>query len=65
MSKCKLAVKTVVMRVSFDMQTGRDKTRRNDEGVKMSSDENKEEEEGEGEVIILCSTDVERVVSGG
>ncbi|KAB2595286.1 S ribonuclease [Pyrus ussuriensis x Pyrus communis] len=31
----------------------------------MPSDGNKEEEEGDGEVIILCSTDVERVVPGG
>ncbi|RXH77164.1 hypothetical protein DVH24_023438 [Malus domestica] len=31
----------------------------------MPSDGNKEEEEGDGEVIILCSTDVERVVLGG
>ncbi|CAN6698545.1 unnamed protein product [Malus baccata var. baccata] len=45
-------------------EMGRDKMRRNGEGVKMSSDGNKEEEEGDGEVIILCSTDVERVVPG-
>ncbi|KAM2441700.1 hypothetical protein PS1_022876 [Malus domestica] len=31
----------------------------------MPSDGNKEKEEGDGEVIILCSTDVERVVPGG
>lgn len=57
------------------MQTGRDgtewdRTRRdrkelNGAGAKMPSDGNKEEEEGDGEVIILCSTDVERVVPGG
>ncbi|RXH79265.1 hypothetical protein DVH24_040412 [Malus domestica] len=45
--------------------TGRDRAGRNGEGVKMHSDGNKEEEEGDGEVIILCSTDVERVVPGG
>ncbi|CAN6557930.1 unnamed protein product [Malus baccata var. baccata] len=44
---------------------GRDRTGRNGEGVKMPSDGNKEEEEGDREVIILCSTDVERVVPGG
>ncbi|TQD75614.1 hypothetical protein C1H46_038854 [Malus baccata] len=31
----------------------------------MPSDGNKEEEEGDREVIILCSTDVEQVVQGG
>ncbi|KAM0989016.1 hypothetical protein FF1_013003 [Malus domestica] len=31
----------------------------------MPSDGNKEEEEGDGEVIILCSTDVKRVILGG
>ncbi|KAM2703223.1 hypothetical protein EV2_004842 [Malus domestica] len=31
----------------------------------MPLDGNKEEEEGDIEVIILCSTDVERVVLGG
>ncbi|KAM1174599.1 hypothetical protein FF1_027153 [Malus domestica] len=46
-------------------EMGRDKMRRNGEGAKMPSDGNKEEEEGDGEVIILCSTDVERVVPGG
>ena len=45
--------------------TGRDRTERNGAGAKMPSDGNKEEEEGDGEVIILCSTDVERVVPGG
>ena len=45
--------------------TGRDGTERNGAGAKMPSDGNKEEEEGDGEVIILCSTDVERVVPGG
>ena len=45
--------------------TGRDMTERNGAGAKMPSDGNKEEEEGDGEVIILCSTDVERVVPGG
>ncbi|KAM0977448.1 hypothetical protein TB2_019831 [Malus domestica] len=44
--------------------TGRDKTGRNGERAKMPSDGNKEEE-GDGDVIILCSTDVERVVPGG
>ncbi|RXH84258.1 hypothetical protein DVH24_027157 [Malus domestica] len=39
---------------------GRDKTGRNGDGAKMPSDGNKEEEEGDEEVIILCSTDVER-----
>ncbi|KAB2598163.1 S ribonuclease [Pyrus ussuriensis x Pyrus communis] len=42
-----------------------DRTERNGVGAKMPSDGNKEEEEGDGEVIILCSTDVERVVPGG
>ncbi|KAB2622208.1 S ribonuclease [Pyrus ussuriensis x Pyrus communis] len=45
--------------------TGRDRTERNGAGAKMPSDGNKEEEEGDGEVIVLCSTDVERVVPGG
>ncbi|KAB2615547.1 S ribonuclease [Pyrus ussuriensis x Pyrus communis] len=45
--------------------TERDRTERNEAGAKMPSDGNKEEEEGDGEVIILCSTDVERVVPGG
>ncbi|KAB2610792.1 S ribonuclease [Pyrus ussuriensis x Pyrus communis] len=45
--------------------TGRDRTERNEAGAKMPSDGNKEEEEGDGEVLILCSTDVERVVPGG
>ncbi|KAB2601543.1 S ribonuclease [Pyrus ussuriensis x Pyrus communis] len=45
--------------------TGRDGTERNRAGAKMPLDGNKEEEEGDGEVIILCSTDVERVVPGG
>ncbi|RXH84649.1 hypothetical protein DVH24_032933 [Malus domestica] len=31
----------------------------------MPSDGNKEEEEGDRDVIILCSMDVERVVLGG
>ncbi|CAN6582256.1 unnamed protein product [Malus baccata var. baccata] len=44
---------------------GRDETRRNGEGAKMPLDVNKEEEEGDGEVIILCSMDVERVILGG
>ncbi|KAB2618854.1 S ribonuclease [Pyrus ussuriensis x Pyrus communis] len=44
---------------------GRDRMKRNGAGAKMPSDGNKEEEEGDGEVIILCSTDVERVVPGG
>ncbi|RXH81144.1 hypothetical protein DVH24_005058 [Malus domestica] len=58
--------------VSFDMQTRRDgkewdgtgwdRTGQNGEEAKMLSDGNKKEEEGDGEVIILCSTDVERVV---
>ncbi|RXH99868.1 hypothetical protein DVH24_021670 [Malus domestica] len=43
---------------------GRDRTGRNGEGAKMPSDGNKEEE-GDGEVIILCSTNVERIVPGG
>ncbi|KAM2565512.1 hypothetical protein TB1_008131 [Malus domestica] len=43
---------------------GRDRTGRNGEGAKMLSDGNNEEEEGDGEVIILCSTDVEQVVLG-
>ncbi|RXH69946.1 hypothetical protein DVH24_007202 [Malus domestica] len=43
----------------------RDGTGRNGEGAKMPSDGNKEEEEGDGNVIILYSTDVERVVPGG
>ncbi|RXH84006.1 hypothetical protein DVH24_026905 [Malus domestica] len=45
--------------------TGQDRKGRNGEGAKMPLDGNKEEEEGDGEVIILCSTDVERVVLGG
>ncbi|KAB2629566.1 S ribonuclease [Pyrus ussuriensis x Pyrus communis] len=45
--------------------TGRDRTERNGAGAKMPWDGNKEEEDGDGEVIILCSTDVERVVPGG
>ncbi|RXI02694.1 hypothetical protein DVH24_002772 [Malus domestica] len=40
------------------------RTERNGDGGKMSSVGNKEEEEGDGDVIILCSTDVERVVLG-
>ncbi|RXH96942.1 hypothetical protein DVH24_035610 [Malus domestica] len=44
--------------------TRRDKTGQNGEGAKMPSDGNKEEEERDAEVIILCSTDVERVVPG-
>ncbi|KAM1003080.1 hypothetical protein ACFX2I_003456 [Malus domestica] len=44
---------------------GLDRTRQNEEGAKMFSDGNKEEKEGDGDVIILCSTGVERVVSGG
>ncbi|RXH86587.1 hypothetical protein DVH24_021860 [Malus domestica] len=48
--------------------TGRDGTKRNEmgrneEGSKMPLDGNKEE--GDGEVIILCSTDVERIVPRG
>ncbi|RXI06781.1 hypothetical protein DVH24_025917 [Malus domestica] len=42
---------------------GRDRTGRNGEGVKMPSDGNKEDKEGDEEVIILCPADVERVVS--
>ncbi|RXI06585.1 hypothetical protein DVH24_025721 [Malus domestica] len=45
--------------------TGRDRTGRNGEGAKMPSNGNKEKEEGDRDVIILCSTDVERVVPGG
>ncbi|KAB2602279.1 S ribonuclease [Pyrus ussuriensis x Pyrus communis] len=45
--------------------TGRDRTERYGAGAKMLSDGNKEEEEGDREVIILCSTDVERLVPGG
>ncbi|TQD76993.1 hypothetical protein C1H46_037439 [Malus baccata] len=41
-----------------------DGTGRNGEEAKMPLDGNKEEE-GDGYVIILCSTDVERVVLGG
>ncbi|RXH80269.1 hypothetical protein DVH24_041416 [Malus domestica] len=37
-------------------------TRWNIKRAKMPSDRNKKEEEGEGDVIILCSTDVEQVV---
>ncbi|KAM1193705.1 hypothetical protein ACFX13_020956 [Malus domestica] len=44
---------------------GQDMTERNGEGAKMSSDGNKEEEEGDGNVIILCSMDVELVILGG
>ncbi|RXH87967.1 hypothetical protein DVH24_037612 [Malus domestica] len=44
---------------------GRDRTGWNKEGAKMPLDGNKEDEEGDGEVIILCSTDMERVVPGG
>ncbi|RXH84312.1 hypothetical protein DVH24_027211 [Malus domestica] len=40
-------------------------TGRNGEGAKMPSDGNKEEEEGDGDVIILCFADVEQVVPGG
>ncbi|RXH77196.1 hypothetical protein DVH24_023470 [Malus domestica] len=40
-------------------------TGRNGERAKMPPDGNKEEEEGDGDVIILCSIDVERVVPGG
>ncbi|RXH84984.1 hypothetical protein DVH24_041752 [Malus domestica] len=52
------------------MQTGRDGTERNgtgqnEEGVKMPLDGNKEEEEGDGDIIILCSTNVEQVVPEG
>ncbi|KAM1233256.1 hypothetical protein ACFX2J_002980 [Malus domestica] len=42
-----------------------DMTGWNEEGAKMSSDGNKEEEEGDEEVIILCSTDVEQVIPRG
>ncbi|RXH98303.1 hypothetical protein DVH24_010628, partial [Malus domestica] len=42
-----------------------DGTGRNGEGTKMLSDGNKEEEEGDGEVVILCSKYVEQVVPGG
>ncbi|RXH69480.1 hypothetical protein DVH24_037264 [Malus domestica] len=42
------------------MQTGW-----NEEGTKMPWDGNKEEKEGDEEVIILYSTDVEQVISGG
>ncbi|KAB2617007.1 S ribonuclease [Pyrus ussuriensis x Pyrus communis] len=45
--------------------TGRDRMGRNGSGAKMPSDGNKEEEAGDGEVIPLCSTDVEQVVPGG
>ncbi|KAB2633787.1 protein argonaute 1-like [Pyrus ussuriensis x Pyrus communis] len=59
--------------VSFGMLTGRDGMeweRMRQDGpngarAKMPLDGNKEEEKGDGEVIILCSTDVERVVPGG
>ncbi|KAB2629084.1 S ribonuclease [Pyrus ussuriensis x Pyrus communis] len=44
---------------------GQDGTERNGVGAKMPLDGNKEEEEGDREIIILCSTDVERVVPGG
>ncbi|RXH92254.1 hypothetical protein DVH24_033150 [Malus domestica] len=43
---------------------GRDRTGQNGERAKMPSDGNKEEEERDGDVIILCFTDVERVVPG-
>ncbi|RXI04165.1 hypothetical protein DVH24_038439 [Malus domestica] len=36
-------------------ETGRDKMGWNREEAKMPSDGNKEEEEGDGEIIILCS----------
>ncbi|RXH95100.1 hypothetical protein DVH24_024784 [Malus domestica] len=49
--------------VSFGMQTGQNGT--DGEGAKMPSDGNNEEEEGDGEIIILCSIVVERVVPGG
>ncbi|RXH96837.1 hypothetical protein DVH24_009679 [Malus domestica] len=45
--------------VSFAIQTGRDRTGQDGterRGSKMFSNGNKEEEEGDGEVIILCST---------
>ncbi|RXI03622.1 hypothetical protein DVH24_004274 [Malus domestica] len=42
---------------------GWDMMGRNGEGAKIPLDGNKKEE-GDGEVIILCSTDVEQVVSG-
>ncbi|RXH91567.1 hypothetical protein DVH24_020590 [Malus domestica] len=56
--------------VSFDMQTGMDETEwdgtgRNGKGAKMLSNGKKEEEEGDREIIILCSMNVERVVPGG
>jgi hypothetical protein len=38
---------------------GQDRMGRNGEGANIPLDGNKEEEEGDGEVIILCSTDVE------
>ncbi|RXH89701.1 hypothetical protein DVH24_032058 [Malus domestica] len=41
-----------------------DGTERNGEGANMTSDGNKDEEEGDGDVIILCSMNVERVVPG-
>ncbi|CAN6544789.1 unnamed protein product [Malus baccata var. baccata] len=44
--------------------TGRDRTGRNREGAKMPSNGNRKEEEGDEEVIILCSTDVEQGVPG-
>ncbi|RXH83238.1 hypothetical protein DVH24_003736 [Malus domestica] len=43
-------------------ETGRDKMRQNGKGAKMPLDGNKEEKEGDEEVIILCSTDMKRVV---
>ncbi|RXH87672.1 hypothetical protein DVH24_034572 [Malus domestica] len=58
----------IVMRLIVEMVldgTGRDRTGRNGKGAKMPSDGNKEEEEGDGEVIILCSTNVKRVVPWG
>ncbi|RXI05217.1 hypothetical protein DVH24_006474 [Malus domestica] len=45
--------------------TGRDGTGCNGEGAKMLSDGNKEEEDGDGNVIILYSTDVKQVILGG
>ncbi|RXH72009.1 hypothetical protein DVH24_025510 [Malus domestica] len=44
---------------------GRDMTGRDGKGSKMSLDGNKEKEVEDGDVIILCSMDVERVVPGG
>ncbi|RXH93620.1 hypothetical protein DVH24_014196 [Malus domestica] len=42
-----------------------DDTGQNGEGAKMPLDGNNEEEERDEEVIILCSTNVERVIPGG